>query len=45
MFKRFCVLNLPTVSNYKNNMKIHLQNNFITYFGASQIDCTMYLFY
>ena len=31
MLKRFCTINLPTTSNYKNNMKIHLQDNFITY--------------
>ena len=30
-FKRFCAINHPTTSKYKNNIKINLQDNFIIY--------------
>ena len=37
MFKRFCAINHPTTSNYKNNIKIHLQDNFIIYLALPKL--------
>ena len=45
MFKRFCAINPPTTSNYKNNIKIHLHDNFITYLALpkSIVQCICFI--